>query len=130
MKRYLLIFGLSVLLLAGFNLRNNSVIVTSVDFPIAEQTALSQQDDSHRADVAREASSLFAPPSTRIITSGERGHVNARPLTLLTIVFTPSGTFRTHLGEVGSDTYGRIACNGSFDRAADYYVYALRHIII
>jgi hypothetical protein len=131
MKRYLLILALSVLLLAGLNLRNRTVIATSADFPIAEQTALSQQDDSHRADIARQANSLFAPPSSmRTVAQNDNNEQSSHPQTLATIIFTPQSESETVSEPIPHDNLFQIACGGTFDRVSDYYVYALRRIII
>jgi hypothetical protein len=130
MKRYLLIFGFAVLMLAGLNLRENTAIVTSVDFPISEQLSFTQHDNSHKAEIARQANSLFAPPSTRTIASGEHNEVNARPQEVATIIFTTQTGSETLSPPTPADSFTIIACNGSFDRASDYYVFALRRIIV
>jgi hypothetical protein len=130
MKRYLLILALSVLLLAGFNLRENSVIVTSVDFPTSEQVYLGQHDDSHRAEIARQASSLFAPPSMRTICSGESHGASTHLQRFVTLTFTPQVSPLAALRPAPRDNFFRIAGVGSFDRATDYYVFALRRIVI
>jgi hypothetical protein len=130
MKRYLLILALSVLLLAGLDLRNRTVIATSADFPTAEQVYLGQQDDSHRTDIARQANSLFAPPSTRTIASGENHGAGTHLQRFVTIIFTPQVEPQTVLRPTPRDNFFRIAGSGSFDRPSDYYVFALRRIVI
>ncbi|MDR0907521.1 MAG: hypothetical protein LBM63_02775 [Rikenellaceae bacterium] len=130
MKRYLLILALSVLLLAGLNLRNRTVIATSVDFPIAEQTALCQHDNSHRADIARQASSLFAPPSMRTICSGESHGASTHLQRFATLAFTPQLEPQKLILLAPRNNFFRIFCCGAFDRATDYYIFALRRIVI
>jgi hypothetical protein len=130
MKRYLLILALSVLLLAGMNLRENSVIVTSADFPTSEQVYLGQHDDSHRAEIARQANSLFAPPSTRTIASGENHHTGTHLQRFATITFTSQVSPLAALRPTPCDNLFRIAGSGSFGRATDYYVFALHRIVI
>lgn len=130
MKKHLLIFCLAVLSLAGFNLRNRTAVATSAEFPTSEQVSLGMRDDSHGIGLAREANSIFAAPSPQTAVSGDDNQQNIRVRSAQAFTFTP----RTNVKSLSEQITGRscltIAGNGTFGRAADYYVYTLRRIVI
>lgn len=128
MKKHLLIFFLATLLAAGLNERNRSVAVVSADFPTSVRTVLSQKDDSGRMETAREANSLFVPPSTNNSASGDQSQQSFRIRHFVTLEFTPAAV--RDIPVPAADPVSIIACNGAFHRASDYYVYTLRRIVI
>lgn len=130
MKRYVIIFSLATLLMAGLNLRNRTALPTSADFPASEPTVLSQTDDARNMDIAREANSLFAPPSTNNVVSGENAPHNFQVRLPETVSFNPQPRLKIDSGPSSGLQFLTVACNGVFQRAADYYVYSLRRIVI
>lgn len=130
MKRYLLILGFALLLLTGLNLRNRTVIATSADFPTSERTLLTPRDDSRSVDITREANSLFAPPPVRTAVSGDDSRHNLRIRLADAVTFASRIQVRTQPGPLPVNDLPTIAGNGAFHRAADYYVYTLRRIVI
>ncbi len=128
MKKHLLIFFLAALLAVGLNERDNNR-VASADFPVSAQMTLAQKDDSGSVETAREANSLFVPPTAHNASAADHNRQDLRIRNSEAIVFTSVAAVRDVPVPAVATSY-IIARNGAFHRPSDYYVYTLRHIVV